>query len=160
MWFNSSLSRSLREGKEIHSLSGRISSLYPTLYLAASGCTDSSWQNQAWSWVGALAGEGASQIQATENKDRCVPGSPVTVLHEPLSCSGCEVSVGLETAMAFTCLCSELPEKGVHPASSPFVGPHPLATRSRSGNLAPTALKGDPNRTVTPSFPEQKSKRG
>lgn len=104
MWSNSSLSRLLREGKEIHSLNSRISCLHPTLDLAASGCTDASWQNQAWSWVGALAGEGASQIQATENKDRWVPGSPVTVLHEPLSCSGREVSVGLETAMAFTSL--------------------------------------------------------
>lgn len=80
---------------------------------------------------------------------------------EPLSCSGHEGSMRLEPVMAFTSLCSELPEKGIHPASSCFVGPCPLGTqRGRGENLAATALKGDPNRTVTPSFPEQKSKRG
>lgn len=56
--------------------------------------------------------------------------------------------------MSFTSLCSE-PEKGVHPAPSFLLGLHLLGTLK--GELL---LKGDPNRTVTPSFPEQERKRG
>lgn len=49
--------------------------------------------------------------------------------NEPLLHSGRQVSVGLETVMS---ICSELPEKGVHPASPSLLGPYPLGTLRRA----------------------------
>lgn len=60
------------------------------------------------------------------NNGRWAPGSRVTLPHdEPLSPSGLEDSVGLGSVRPIS---SELPEKGVHPASPSLLDPHDLGT--------------------------------
>ena len=54
-------------------------------------------------------------MQAVGNEDRWAPSSCVTMSRdEPLSSSGPEVPVGLETVISFPSLCSELLESSRH----------------------------------------------